>query len=65
MKAHLEFDLSDLEDMYAYRRCNESLNMYLAFFSLLYDDEKLPMESRQRISEVLEEYGVNINELGE
>ena len=67
MKAKLEFDLEDLDDVMAHLRCIKSEDMALALFKIkgiiLNKWEFNAMEIQQKINEVFEEYDINLEDL--
>jgi hypothetical protein len=52
MKAILEFNLDDLDDQYAHRRCVASLDMALLIWELVYNTRK---DLSRKIKHALEE----------
>ena len=67
MKAKLEFDLEDLDDVMAHLRCVKSLDMALALFKIqgiIRDKWQFnAVEIQQQINEVFEEYDINLEDL--
>lgn len=79
MKAQLNFDLEDPHDRLAHLRATNATNCYLAFFSIMNDvfrkrlkyateetsEECLHLldELRNEISNIMEEYEINLNHL--
>ena len=78
MKAELHFNLDDAEDSMAHTRCIKATDMALVLWELIHNSKKTlewAMESDsinrydaldmvfERISELLEEYDININKL--
>lgn len=80
MKAKLEFDLNDRDDVFAHNRCIKSVDMASVLFQIAYNLKKrvthrLEAEPQNRnefdgidevfseINLLLEEYGINIDEL--
>ena len=80
MKARLEFDLNDRDDVFAHNRCVKSIDMASVLFQIAYNLKKrvtrrLESEPKERnefdgvdevfsdIHDLLEEYGINIDEL--
>lgn len=67
MKANLEFDLENLEDRQSHFRCVKSLDMALALFQIQVNLRKKCENSNvdvyEEISNILEEYNINIDEL--
>jgi len=78
MKAQLQFDLEDLEDLNAIKRCIQSDSMALILWELVHNSKKKlewAMESDtisrydaldmvfERINDLLEEHGINIDKI--
>ena len=78
MKAQLHFDLEDLEDLTALKRCVKADSMALVLWELVYNSKKTlewKMEADtinrydaldmvfERISELLEEHDINVDKL--
>jgi hypothetical protein len=72
MKAILEFDLSNPEEEYAHRRCMDSSKMASVLFEITHNlkrkwkhSENQPdlEEVFQEIHNLIDEYGINIDEL--
>jgi len=67
MKAKLEFDLEDLDDVMSHLRCVKSLDMALALCKIkdvLNDKwEFNAVEIQQKIRDVFEEYDINLEDL--
>ena len=67
MKAKLEFDLEDLDDVMAHLRCVKSLDMALALFKIqgIIGDkwEFSAVEIQQQIRDTFEEYDINLEDL--
>ena len=74
MKAKLEFDLNDSDDMMAHMRCVKSLDMALAMWEFHSAFHKICDESedgkhideklvREAWSDILYKYGVNLDSL--
>tara|TARA_R110000772_G_C13238509_1_gene433454 strand:- start:402 stop:611 length:210 start_codon:yes stop_codon:yes gene_type:complete len=67
MKATVEFDLEDLDDVMAHLRCVKSMDMALALFriqGIIKDKwEFNAVEIQQKISEIFEEYDINLEDL--
>lgn len=67
MKAKLEFDLEDLDDVMSHLRCVKSLDMALALYKIQdvirdkldYDNEEIKSE----IGKVFQEYDINLEDL--
>lgn len=67
MKAKLEFDLEDLDDVMSHLRCVKSLDMALALFKIQgvirskwdYDNEEIKSE----IGKIFQEYDINLEDL--
>ena len=67
MKAKLEFDLEDLDDVMAHLRCVKSLDMALALFKIqgiIRDKWQFNAdEIGKKINEAFEEYDINLEDL--
>ena len=68
MRATLEFDLNDPDDVQAHLRCLKSLDMAIIFFEIVNNlHRKLPNVGAKdvidRITELLEDNDININNL--
>ena len=67
MKATVEFDLEDLDDVMAHLRCVKSLDMALTLFKIqgiIRDKwEFNAVEIQQKINEAFEEYDINLEDL--
>lgn len=67
MKAKLEFNLEDLDDVMAHLRCVKSLDMALTLFKIqgiIRDKwEFNAVEIQQKINEAFEEYDINLEDL--
>ena len=67
MKAKLEFDLEDVDDVVAHLRCVKSLDMALTLFKIqgiIRDKwEFNAVEIQQKINEAFEEYDINLEDL--
>tara|TARA_R110000822_G_scaffold454_5_gene2193 strand:+ start:953 stop:1162 length:210 start_codon:yes stop_codon:yes gene_type:complete len=67
MKATVEFDLEDLDDVMAHLRCVKSMDMALALFriqGIIKDKwEFNAVEIQQKINGVFEEYDINLEDL--
>ena len=69
MKATLEFNLNDPEDVQAHLRCLKSLDMAIIFFEIVNNlHRKLPENADantviDRVNELLEDNDININNL--
>ena len=79
MKAILEFNLDDSDDALSHFRCVKSLDMVLALWHLHYDlrkqiERKIDQDSAidlydlgdyfiQLVQEILNEHGINVDEL--
>jgi len=67
MKAKLEFDLEDLDDVISHLRCVKSLDMALTLFkiqSIIRDKwEFSAIEMQNQINEAFEEYDINLEDL--
>ena len=67
MKAKLEFDLEDLDDVMAHLRCVKSLDMALALFKIQgiirdkWDIDAAEIQSK--IRDTFEEYDINLEDL--
>lgn len=78
-KATIKFDLEDSDDRYAYNRCNKSSDMANMLFHLRYnfarsihnitDEQRDENFSKgadmvlEKVSELFEEYGINLDDL--
>lgn len=67
MKAKLEFNLEDLDDVMAHLRCVKSLDMALTLFKIqgiIRDKwEFNAVEIQKQINEAFEEYDINLEDL--
>jgi len=67
MKAKLEFDLEDLDDVMAHLRCVKSLDMAKTLFKIqgIIKDkwEYNAVEIQSKIRDVFEEYDINLEDL--
>lgn len=67
MKATVEFDLEDLDDVMAHLRCVKSMDMALALFKIqgiIRDKwEFNAVEIQHKINETFEEYDINLEDL--
>lgn len=67
MKAKLDFDLEDLDDVMAHLRCVKSLDMALTLFKIqgiIRDKWQFnAVEIQQKINEAFEEYDINLEDL--
>jgi len=69
MKAKLEFDLEDLEDVMSHLRCVKSLDMALALLEIQkisknkWGYEFTATQFQSKIQEVFKEYDINLEDL--
>ena len=67
MKATIEFDLEDLDDVMAHVRCVKSLDMAQALFKIegIIKDkwQYNSVEMQRKINEAFEEYDINLEDL--
>ena len=67
MKAKLEFDLEDIDDIMSHLRCVKSLDMALTLFKIqgiIRDKwEFNAVEIQKQINEAFEEYDINLEDL--
>lgn len=67
MKAKLEFDLENIDDVMSHLRCVKSLDMALALWKIQgviqYGCEYNAVEIQQKIREVFEEYDIELEDL--
>tara|TARA_Y100000389_G_scaffold40255_1_gene34806 strand:- start:3037 stop:3252 length:216 start_codon:yes stop_codon:yes gene_type:complete len=69
MKAKLEFDLEDLDDVMSHLRCVKSLDMALALWKIKdisknkWGYEFTATQFQSKINEVFEEYDINLEDL--
>jgi hypothetical protein len=71
MKGILEFDLNEPDDIIAHKRCVKALDLTLALWDIdqylrsesKYKDNKMAQEIREKMSEIMGEYGLTFDNL--
>lgn len=71
MKAVLEFDLNESDDVTAHKRCVKALDLSLALWDIdqylrsesKYKDNEMAQEIREKVSEIMGEYGLVFDDL--
>ena len=71
MKAILEFDLNEPDDIIAHKRCVKALDLTLALWDIdqylrsesKYKDNEMAQEIREKMSEIMGEYGLTFDNL--
>ena len=71
MKAILEFNLNEPEDITAHKRCVKALDMSLALWDIdqylrsesKYKDNEMAQEIREKMFEIMGEYGLSFDDL--
>ena len=61
-KAIIEFDLSDPDERMEHLRCIKSLDMALAIWKLVSESDFTEKDNK-KLFEILDRYGINIDEL--
>jgi hypothetical protein len=71
MKGILEFDLNEPDDIIAHKRCVKALDLTLALWDIdqylrsesKYKDNEMAQEIREKMSEIMGEYGLTFDNL--
>jgi len=71
MKGILEFDLNEPDDIIAHKRCVKALDLTLALWDIdqylrsesKYKDNEMVQEIREKMSEIMGEYGLTFDNL--
>jgi hypothetical protein len=71
MKGILEFDLNEPDDIIAHKRCVKALDLTLALWDIdqylrsesKYKDNEIAQEIREKMSEIMGEYGLTFDNL--